>query len=163
MKYKDPVTGELKDIYVKASDTLPVGAVVDYDGEDIPAGWEQVEDSVTVVESGSNENGSWIKWSDGKMICEGTWEIGEAQASTKTESVYKVDITSRHSFPVPFIEKPRMMFTPYEFVEDWGLLLWVCPKKASVTATDFGNFNVVSASQAYINLAIDYIAIGKWK
>ena len=29
MRYKDPITGEFKDIYVKASDTLPVGSVVE--------------------------------------------------------------------------------------------------------------------------------------
>ena len=41
MKYKNE-NGEWKDIYVKASDTLPIGAEVDYDGDDIPAGWEEV-------------------------------------------------------------------------------------------------------------------------
>lgn len=44
MKYKDPNTGELKDIYVKASDTLPIGTVVEYDGDTVPDGYEEVED-----------------------------------------------------------------------------------------------------------------------
>ena len=44
MKYRDPETGEFKDITVKVSDTLPIGAEVDYDGTTIPNGWEQVED-----------------------------------------------------------------------------------------------------------------------
>lgn len=42
MKYKDPVTGQLKEISLKAADTLPIGTIVDYDGEDVPEGWEQV-------------------------------------------------------------------------------------------------------------------------
>ena len=40
MKYRDPVTGEFKDITVKASDTLPIGTIVDYDGTTVPSGWE---------------------------------------------------------------------------------------------------------------------------
>lgn len=43
MKYRDPDTGELKDIYVKASDTLPIGAEVDYNGTEVPSGWEEVD------------------------------------------------------------------------------------------------------------------------
>lgn len=47
MKYRDPDTGEFKDITVKASDTLPIGTEVDYDGTEVPSGWEQVEDVIT--------------------------------------------------------------------------------------------------------------------
>lgn len=44
MKYRDHDTGELKDIYVKASDTLPIGAEVDYNGTEVPEGWEEVDE-----------------------------------------------------------------------------------------------------------------------
>lgn len=44
IKYGNPITGEFKDIKFKVSDTLPVGTKVDYDGTDVPNGWEQVED-----------------------------------------------------------------------------------------------------------------------
>ena len=40
MKYND--NGTIKDIVIKAGDTLPVGTVVSYDGETIPSGWEEV-------------------------------------------------------------------------------------------------------------------------
>lgn len=41
-RVKDPNTGQFKEIYVKALDSLPVGTIVDYDGQasDIPTGWE---------------------------------------------------------------------------------------------------------------------------
>lgn len=42
MKYKDPTTGQLKELSLKAADTLPIGTIVDYDGQDVPEGWEQV-------------------------------------------------------------------------------------------------------------------------
>lgn len=42
MNYKDPITGELKPIHVKTADTLPIGTIVEYDGEGVPDGWEEV-------------------------------------------------------------------------------------------------------------------------
>ena len=43
IKYKD--NGEYKDIVVKVGDTLPIGAEVDYEGAEVPNGWEQIDDS----------------------------------------------------------------------------------------------------------------------
>ena len=40
MKYND--NGTYKDIYVKAFDTLPVGAIVEYSGSTIPSGWTDI-------------------------------------------------------------------------------------------------------------------------
>ena len=39
MKYKDPITGEYKELFLKASDTLPIGTIVPYGSNDIPANW----------------------------------------------------------------------------------------------------------------------------
>lgn len=47
MKYRDPQTGEFKDITIKVADTLPVGTIVEYDGTTIPNGWELVDGSGT--------------------------------------------------------------------------------------------------------------------
>lgn len=43
MKYKDPITGELRDVIIKSGDTLPIGTVVEFDGETIPDGYEEFE------------------------------------------------------------------------------------------------------------------------
>lgn len=62
MKYKDPVTGEMKTLSVKAADTLPIGTIVDYDGDTVPDGWEEVSDySEDEIDTGQ-------KWIDGKPI-----------------------------------------------------------------------------------------------
>lgn len=39
MKYKDPITGEYKELFLKASDTLPIGSIVPYGSNDIPENW----------------------------------------------------------------------------------------------------------------------------
>lgn len=45
MKARNPSTGNLETVYVKALDSMPVGTEVDFDGQasDIPTGWEQVD------------------------------------------------------------------------------------------------------------------------
>ena len=64
MKYRDPETGEFKELYVKAADTLPVGTVVDFDGDEVPAGWEAVgSDDYSTEETFTGKY-----WIDGKKI-----------------------------------------------------------------------------------------------
>lgn len=70
MKYKDPVTGEMKTLSVKAADTLPIGTIVDYDGDTVPDGWEEVSDySEDEIDTGQ-------KWIDGKPIYRKVVDIG---------------------------------------------------------------------------------------
>ena len=64
MKYRDPETGEFKELYTKAADTLPVGTVVDYDGDEVPAGWEAAgSDDYSTEETFTGKY-----WIDGKKI-----------------------------------------------------------------------------------------------
>ena len=51
MKARNPSTGNLEEVYVKALDSLPVGTEVDFNGStsDIPAGWEQVESPTNAI------------------------------------------------------------------------------------------------------------------
>lgn len=49
IKYRDKETGEFKDTYSKSGDTLPVGSVVEYDGEEVPAGWEEIESDKAIL------------------------------------------------------------------------------------------------------------------
>lgn len=56
MKAIDSVTGQFKEVYVKALDSLPVGSEIDFDGDtsDIPAGWEQVGDNPKLLWTNPN-------------------------------------------------------------------------------------------------------------
>jgi len=49
MRYQDE-NGDFQEIYFKASDTLPIGTEVDYDGEEVPFGWEEITSPFAVVE-----------------------------------------------------------------------------------------------------------------
>lgn len=54
IKYKD--NGEYKDIVVKVGDTQPIGTIVDYDGAEVPNGWEEVEPKSILTAKLSNEH-----------------------------------------------------------------------------------------------------------
>lgn len=64
MKARNPSTGNLETVYVKALDSMPVGTEVDFDGTsaDIPTGWEQVASYST------NEIKTGDTWIDGRPI-----------------------------------------------------------------------------------------------
>ena len=47
MKYRDPSTGQFKDLHVKVSDTVPIGASMEWNGSTPPEGW-LVEDGSAV-------------------------------------------------------------------------------------------------------------------
>ena len=60
MKYK--YNNEWKDLTVKAGDTLPIGTIVEYDGNTVPSGYEEVNSySTDEVKTGDT-------WIDGKPI-----------------------------------------------------------------------------------------------
>lgn len=62
MKALNPSTGQFDTVYVKALDSMPVGSQIEFIGNTIPAGWEQVNDySTTEIDTGK-------RWIDGKKI-----------------------------------------------------------------------------------------------
>ena len=81
MKYKDPKTGEYKDIFLKTGDTLPVGTIVEYDGDEVPAGYKEIPGVVAsvVVSSTTPTTGEevWIQTSknkfDTRLLAQGGW------------------------------------------------------------------------------------------
>lgn len=44
LKYKDPVTKEFKNIYMGSAESIPVGTVLEYEGDVVPQGFELVEE-----------------------------------------------------------------------------------------------------------------------
>lgn len=61
MKYND--NGEVKEITVKTLDTLPVGAIIDYDGSEVPDGWVTVGSTYSTEEVKTGDT-----WINGKPI-----------------------------------------------------------------------------------------------
>lgn len=144
-------------------DTLPIGAMVEYNGTTVPQGYEKVSDG-NIIESGSNENGNWIKFVDGTMICYETFSIGGTTTDGQNDgSLWYVDISLQHSFAQKFISKPIIRINAYTSENANLHYLWVCTKYNSVTTSSFGNYRIYSPTNTTMIVSLDYIAIGKWK
>ena len=91
IKYKD--NGTYKDIVVKVGDTQPIGTIVDYDGAEVPNGWEEVDDpndySTTEQRVG--------KWIDGKPLYRKVIELTTTQNNdTKTYNLSSLNVDKVH-------------------------------------------------------------------
>lgn len=60
MKYRDE-NGDFQDLYLPPSgDTLPIGSEVDYDGETVPYGWEEIDNPEEYSTDEVKTNKVWI-------------------------------------------------------------------------------------------------------
>lgn len=149
----DIVNKKYVDENASGGDTLPIGAITEFDGDIIPEGYEEVSEM-----SGSNSNGSWVKFADGTMICTKRLSI-ITPITTAWGSLYESGKVSLGNFPQPFISKPILSVTNnssagalIEAVFDGtGTFVgdcWLC-RGTSRNSTD--------------PYWLDIVAIGRWK
>ena len=123
-----------------------------------------------IVESGSNSNGSWIKYSDGTIEEWGTYTINSNNVSwdTLTTGLYYSPYYS-HTLPVTLINTDNINTTcavssrssPF----DWA----VRPSVGNTDAPDISlidtvlSFNLVTATNTKRNVVIRWFVKGRWK
>ena len=101
-----------------------------------------------LIDSGSNANGSYIKFPDGTMICNGT------KYFANTSDAWQVQ-----TFPVSFILEPNVIATLNTGI---GQSSTVASAKVSKISTT--NFEVcLVSSSGYGTGNAEWMAIGKWK
>ena len=143
---------QLKDLL--NGDTLPIGAITEFDGVAIPEGYEEVSEM-----SGSNANGSWIKFADGTMICTKKVKFTNVVINTVWGSVYE---TARKlnfgDYAQEFIEIPNVSIT----LADGATCF--CETFSERTKKSIGNTWLWKpAVEANGTMTFDIIAIGRWK
>ena len=115
-----------------------------------------------VVKSGSNENGSYIKFADGTLICNGTI-IKNTTIQNAIGSLYRSETISFNNFSIAFTELKDISFNlktaPSAFV--WISFYGDFPP----SLTNVGRVSLISPTS--VDYSYDYIitytAIGKWK
>ena len=110
----------------------------------------------TIIESGSNDNGEYVKFYDGTMICTKHANFGQKSVSNPWGSLYETGEITIGDYPQAFIERPIVSITPDStfFVEKNG---------SSTTNTSWGSFWAVRPVALTMYIAVECIAIGKWK
>ena len=136
----------------------------DYPNTDTPISAENLNHNFAeIVESGSNENGSWTKWADGTMIVRQTFSR-TINVVLESGPLYYISVTDIPSYPIKFTSIDSMnltMFnnnclavTPYSNDKTTGSHLDQCCTRI-----------LVYAPEVYENETVlfNVIAIGKWK
>lgn len=119
----------------------------------------------SVVESGSNNNGSWIKFADGTMICKFTQIINVA-VTNAWGSLYGGKF-SVHDYPQEFIDIPEASITLVAnndgnyggWIGNNGGTDDIRPTKKNIG--EFVMLRPTTTSNGYYKVQV--IAIGKWK
>ena len=117
------------------------GYLTDKDGNKYFAG---------IVESGSNANGSYIKFSDGTMICRGNFTIPQ-----NTDVYYLV-------FPVPFFNTDYAISLTNIFYNSCNILYSIGVNEKAKIAIYARSISANIATPDFVTKG-EYIAIGKWK
>ncbi len=101
-----------------------------------------------IVESGSNVNGSWVKWADGTMVCTGIYGSGIATS------------TFLLTFPMPFINVDYDVSGNCGFTTaDFGQLVKCGTPATSGITVGWAYGRTLFTTASYTR----WTAIGRWK
>ena len=110
-----------------------------------------------IVESGSNANGSWVKFADGTMICTLNITVTDQAINRSYGSLYWGSRT--WSFPAAFIEKPAVSCGMFKWGTgmSWGNVSGITTTYATLVGIDIAIRDTGTSTE------IHAIAIGRWK
>ena len=113
----------------------------------------------TIIESGTNNNGTYIKYADGTMIC--TKKVtGQANITSTWGNLYDTgdNPLDLGNWAIPFIDVPIVSISFYGANGQW-----VEGFQTSITKEKVGKITIASATSKTANAYYDIIAIGRWK
>lgn len=141
------------------SDRLPTGKSVWTEYPDRVDFIRSTIDDKDIVESGENDNGSWIKYYDGTMICtkklEGITNNVSKEWGNLYESQSAIDLGS---MPETFTELKYINASLTS--ENWHS--WIV-RHEGTTTSNFGKLYLARPTTGNVNVNINCLAIGKWK
>lgn len=113
-----------------------------------------------IIESGSNDNGKWIKYVDGTMITYQDIEV-EMACNTAWGNLFVGNYATAINFPQTFKELPKVLI-------DLKLKVGVCFKVEweipIITTSSYKNIGIGrGTSSDAVGLKVTIFAIGKWK
>lgn len=115
---------------------------------------------IQVEETGSNSNGSWIKYSDGTMLCYGIKQIGNVAVNNPFGVLYASNSINLGNFPQTFISAPTCLKT---LNSTTGLSLWIT-NEIQANTTYIGDIKTIAVIQGNpTNVSVSWSAFGRWK
>lgn len=137
---------QLKDLPVPVHDTYSTSTTDTYSCNYINS----------IVESGTNSNGTYIKYSNGVMMCHVTKDFGKVNISNAWGTMYDSEKLQLGDYPQPFVgDYPDIYIMPWAsfFVE----------RNYSPSLTSFGAFWAARPNVGTVDVRVSCFAIGRWK
>ena len=115
----------------------------------------------SIVESGSNSNGSWTKYADGTMICTRSIDK-EISCNNSWGSLFYGYDSTVYKFAQEFISAPKLFLTAYQRLNS---SFWLSNYYNTIVNKDsFYNYSIMRATSAdSVALTLNVLAIGRWK
>ena len=104
---------------------------------------------------GSTDNGEYIKYADGTLICTGSKSITTSISVSFSGSF--ISTSQSFSYPLVFVDTP----TPTVFGRPSGRLCWIMSDSFNSSAVAF--YLTSPTSQASATGTFSYMATGRWK
>lgn len=163
IKITDTFTTTETTINVKI-DKVPTGVSVWTEYPDRVDFIKATIDGKNIVESGENDNGSWIKYYDGTMICMQTLILEDAPVSTEWGNlyVYAEDSDNWHEFPQEFTKVDYFSLEIGNMIEYNGFWLGDYGRR-KIELDRWQGFCLIRPTSATVSAELNVLAIGKWK
>ena len=117
-----------------------------------------------IIETGSNDNGNWVKYEGGVMICWGKHNIGAVSTGGNQDgSLYYVDISLLRYYAQVFVDKPNLQLDIYTNSGATERHIWICKKHSTISNNGYSEYRIYSPTNASLNVSVEYTAIGHWK
>ena len=163
IKITDTFTTTETTINVK-SDRLPTGKSVWTEYPDRVDFIRSTIDDKDIVESGENDNGSWIKYYDGTMICMQIIKLENVSATTSWGNlyVYAEDADNWHEFPQTFTKINHFSLDIGNMIAYNGFWLGDYGRK-KIELNRWQGLCIIRPTSSTVSAEINVLAIGKWK
>lgn len=102
MKVRNPETNQFMELYVKSMNDTPIGAEIDYNGTEVPDGWEEIEDKGEVYSTEEQRIGTWI---DEKPLYRKTIVLPNGTGTT-AEKIYNMSEFGFENIEMMSLESP---------------------------------------------------------
>lgn len=116
----------------------------------------------SIVESGSNSNGNYIKYIDGTMICTREINLNSVNIQTAWGSLFQYMNTTFYNYAQEFIEPPTLQLTA-KATSDAGFWLGDYGNNSMQTESGFSGICLLRPTKYVANVVVFVTAIGKWK
>ena len=115
-----------------------------------------------LIEQGSNENGTWIKYADGTMICSKTVVLNGVAVDDVWGSLYYYADNTTYYFAQEFIDVPHTFQMSLRTTSGAGGWLGSFQQQY-VTKAAFSHFAILRPTVNTVYGEVNVLAIGKWK